>query len=100
MPDSGYPSGGRYRNRKDDSVDLRMRYAEEDLDRLDVWLDGFKASVEERFKEIADGLNDRIEKLEVQLNSVKSRASAALATMAASAVLLAINILVERSGGG
>lgn len=92
------PYGGRFSARKDDSVELRMRYAEDDLDRFDSWVEDFKKSIDEKFHEMASAINDRLGKLEEDLAQVKSRATTALATMAASAVLLAINILVERGG--
>lgn len=93
------PFGGRFASRKDDSVELRMRYAEDDLDRFDSWVEEFKKAIDTQFHDMAAAINDRLNKLEEDLAQVKSRATTALATMAASAVLLAINILVEKGGG-
>lgn len=92
--------GGRYASRQSDPVELRMRYAEDDLDRFDSWVEDFKKAIDQQFHDMAQALNERLGKLEEDLGQVKSRATTALATMAASAVLLAINILVERGGGG
>ena len=92
--------GSRFQARREDSVELRMRYAEDDLDRIDSWVEDLKKVIDTQFHDMAAAINDRLSKLEDDLGQVKSRATTALATMAASAVLLAINILVERGGGG
>ena len=74
----------RWQERKEDTIELRVRYVEDDLDRMDAHYDAFSS-----------GLTAEMESIKSDIAGVKSRINAVLSTVAGASVLLAINVIVE-----
>lgn len=77
----------RWQERKDDPIELRVRYAEDDLDRMDAHYDAFST-----------GLTAEVESVKAEIAAVKSRINAVLSTVAGASILLAVNVIVEAAG--
>jgi hypothetical protein len=74
----------RWLERKEDSVELRVRYLEDDMDRADA-----------RHTTFSTGVDAEVESIKAEIEKVKGRINAVLSTVAGASVLLAVNILVE-----
>jgi archaellum component FlaC len=74
----------RWQERKDDTVELRVRYLEDDLDRIDISYTTFSSS-----------LQVEVDSIRTEIERVKSRINAVLSTVAGASILLAVNVIVE-----
>lgn len=74
----------RWQDRKDDPVELRVRYLEDDLDRIDSSYTTFSTA-----------LQIEVDSIRTEIERVKSRINAVLSTVAGASILLAVNVIVE-----